>query len=190
MDGFGLLPDCHRRFRTWNKKTRKLGSHFNWSVRADFDDRPTDAARKVAAEIRREACLPPSGPTGRPLPLVSHWNVGTVRGSFEPDHQISLIQQGHYVMPWMSWPQGDPNSERFRVYYERLLRYFAVLDLPISMRGTQWNAMLVGKTYRDGPVANWAGVIAPDGSRVRKLSPFGPLEHVASRRGAECAAYP
>ncbi|MBW3597583.1 MAG: hypothetical protein KY475_09945 [Planctomycetes bacterium] len=142
---------------------------------AAAQDQPTAAARRAAEEIRREALLPPRGPEGRPLPLASHWNVGTVPGSFEPDHQIGLIQAGHHVLPWMSWPQGDPESERFDEYYGRLLRYFRELDLPVSFRGTQWNAMLVGKAYQQGPLSNWAGVIAPDGSRTRKLSPFGPL---------------
>ncbi len=143
--------------------------------RAYPDDRPTAAARRVAMEIRREALLPPNGPEGRPLPLVSHWNQGTVRGTFEPDHQIGLIQQGRHVLPWMSWPQGNSDSEGFQNYHGRLLKYFAELELPISMRGTQWDAMLVGKAYRDGPLEKWTGVIAPDGSRVRKLSPFGSL---------------
>jgi hypothetical protein len=138
------------------------------------EDQPTAAARRAAEEIRREALLPNRGPEGRPLPLASHWNVGTVPGSFEPDHQIGLIQNGHRVLPWMSWPEGDPESERFDAYHGRLLRYFRELGLPISFRGTQWNAMLVGKAYREGPLSNWAGVIAPDGSRSARLSPFGP----------------
>ena len=86
-------------------------------TKAQSDDVPTTAARRVAAEIRREALLPPNGVDGRPLPLASHWNVGTVRRSFEPDHQIGLIQAGHHILPWMSWPQGDPDSERFELYY-------------------------------------------------------------------------
>lgn len=139
-------------------------------------DQPTASARRVAEEIRREALLPPCGPSGRPLPLASHWNVGTVRGTFEPDHQIGLIQNGHRILPWLAWPDGDPGSERFDAYFGRLLRYFAELGLPISFRGTQWNAMLVGRSYREGPISRWAGVIAPDGSRVPKLSPFGPVE--------------
>jgi len=139
------------------------------------EDLPTAKARKVAAEIRREALLPPNGPKGRPLPLASHWNVGTVRGTFDPDHQIGLLQNGHHVLPWMSWPRGNPDSDRFRNYHERLLTYFAKLKLPISYRGTQWNAMLVKKTYRSGPDAQWAGVIAPDGKRVPRLSPFGAV---------------
>jgi len=106
-----------------------------WGAAA-ANDRPTPAARRVAAEIRREALLPPDGPEGRPLPLATHWNVGTVRGTFEPDHQIGLIQQGRHVLPWMGWPQGDPEDERFAQYYARLLKYFGELRLPISIRGT------------------------------------------------------
>lgn len=140
------------------------------------DEEPTPAARRVAQEIRREALLPPDGPQGRPLPLASHWNQGTVEGTFEPDHQIALLQAGHHVLPWMSWPTGNPESERFEDYYGRLLGYFAALDLPVSFRGTQWNAMLVRKTYREGPDSQWAGVITPEGKRVPKLSPFGAVE--------------
>jgi len=139
-------------------------------------DKPTAAAKRAAAEIRREATLPPRGPQGRPLPLASHWNVGTVPGSFEPDHQIALLQEGHHVLPWMSWPTHDPESERFEQYDQRLLSYFAALDLPISFRGTQWDAMLVKKDYREGPLSRWAGVVAPDGKRVPRLSPFGAVE--------------
>lgn len=153
-----------------------LLAHSYPALADDAKDRPTPAARRAAEEIRREALLPPNGEKGRPLPLASHWNVGTVRGSFTPDHQIGLIQQGHHVLPWMSWPSGDADNERFDEYYGRLLRYFARLNLPVSMRGTQWDAMLVKRSYRDGPLAQWAGVIAPDGTRSPKLSPFGPIE--------------
>jgi hypothetical protein len=137
---------------------------------------PTEAARRVAEQIRREALLPPRGPDGRPLPLVSHWNVGLIKGSFEPDHQISLIQKGSHVLPWMAWPGGDPESERFRNYWAPLLGYCAKLKLPLSFRGTQWNAMLVAKEYRGGPEEQWAGVIDPAGKRIPRLSPFGAVE--------------
>ena len=61
-------------------------------------------------------------------------------------------------------------------YYTRLLKYFKALDLPLSIRGTQWDAMLVKGEYREGPEDRWAGVIAPDGKRVPRLSPFGAIE--------------
>lgn len=95
-------------------------------ARTDRDaatDIPTDLARRVAKEIAQEAILPPNGPDGKPLPLASHWNVGTVRRTFVPDHQI-----------------------------------------------------LVSKQFRNGPEEYWAGVIRPDGKKVRQLSPFGNLD--------------
>ena len=141
---------------------------------------PTAAARRAAEVIRREALRPPNGPAGRPLPLVSHWNVGSVRGTFQPDHQIELIQRGSHVLPWCAWPGGDPNNpkqrDRFLGYYARLIGLCRDLKLPISMRGTQWEAMLVKKAYRDGPLERWAGVLTPDGQRMPKLSPFGAVE--------------
>jgi len=141
---------------------------------------PTEAARRAADAIRREALLPPTGPTGRPLPLASHWNVGSVKGTFEPAHQIELIQRGSRILPWCAWPTGDPNNpkqrDRFMAYYGRLIGLCRKLKLPLSMRGTQWEAMLVRKPYRTGPVGRWAGVLTPEGERMGKLSPFGPVE--------------
>lgn len=140
---------------------------------------PTAGARRAAEAIRREALLPPAGPKGRPLPLASHWNVGTVKGTFEPAHQIELIQRGSHVLPWCAWPRGDPDNpkqrERFTGYYGPLIGLCRALKLPLSIRGTQWEAMLVGKDYREGPVERWAGVITPEGKRMGKLSPFGPV---------------
>lgn len=137
---------------------------------------PSDAARKVAEEIRAEALLPPDGPEGRPLPLASHWNTGRFPGSFEPSHQIELLQQGHRILPWMSEPTGDPHNANFQAYYKPLVSYIAELELPFSMRGTQWEAMLYGEEYRDQPYDRWAGVITPDGERRNQVSPFGPVE--------------
>ena len=76
--------------------------------------KPTAAARSTAVEIRREALLPPNGPVGRPLPLASHWNVGSVRGTFEPAHQIELIQRGSHILPWCAWPQPSLDDPKQR----------------------------------------------------------------------------
>jgi len=142
--------------------------------------KPTAAARRAAEEIRREALLPPNGPAGRPLPLASHWNVGSVRKTFEPAHQIGLIQRGCHVLPWCAWPRGDPENpkqrERFMGYYGALIGLCRQLKLPLSIRATQWEAMLVKKAYREGPVERWAGVLTPDGERMPKVSPFSPIE--------------
>ena len=48
---------------------------FSKAVGATVDVSPE--AKRAAVEIRREAMLSPQGPAGRPLPLVSHWNMGS-----------------------------------------------------------------------------------------------------------------
>ncbi len=137
---------------------------------------PSLSARRAAEQIRAEALLPPNSPEGRPLPLASHWNTGRVKHTFEPAHQVELLQQGHRILPWFAWPSGDPASERFTSYYEPLLKLCRELKLPISFRGTQWNAMLVKKEYREKPLSQWAGAVTPEGERKPVLSPFGAIE--------------
>ncbi|MCU0915130.1 MAG: hypothetical protein MUC88_11275 [Planctomycetes bacterium] len=84
-----------------------------------------NAAKRVAEEIRREALLPPNGPAGRPLPLVSHWNMGSQGRGWTPQYQIELLDRGCHILPWFSWPQSDPlktdqSARRFHDYYDAL----------------------------------------------------------------------
>ena len=142
---------------------------------------PSDAARSAAKEIRREALLPPDGPGGRPLPLVSHWNMGSQGRGWTTQYQIELLDQGRHILPWLGWPQGNPDADekslqRFNDYYSELLGLCRSLRLPISFRGTQWEAILVGKEYRELPPESCPAVISPDGEAIRKLSPFGPVD--------------
>jgi len=135
----------------------------------------------VATEIRREALLPPNGPAGRPLPLVSHWNMGSQRRGWTPQYQLELLGKGHHILPWLSWPRGNPdtsdkNAERFHSYYDALLSYCREHNLPICFRGTQWEAMLVNRQYREGPPEQCPAVITPEGETIAKLSPFGPVD--------------
>ncbi len=150
----GLLPNA-----SWSQNQREV---------------PTDAARAVAIEIAAEAIKPSIGPEGRPLPLASHWNTGTVRGTWTPDHQIRLIQDGHHILPWIAWPNSS-GLEKRASYFGRLLVYYAELKLPFSIRGTQWEAVLVSKQFRNLPEDQWAGVIRPDGTKMNRLSPFGSV---------------
>ena len=150
------------------------------SSSAAGDRAPTGAARRVARDIRREALLPPDGPQGRPLPLVSHWNMGSQGRGWTPQYQMQLLDHGHYILPWMGWPrwyrEDDERSiERFNDYYAGLLGYCRAMKLPISFRGTQWEAMLVKKDYRELPPEKCPAVISPEGKAIRKLSPFGPV---------------
>ena len=142
---------------------------------------PSPLARQTAEVIRHEVLLPAKGPQGRPLPLVSHWNMGSHGRGWTPDFQVELLNQGHFILPWMSWPQGDPerdekSKQRFEDYYGRLIALCRELRLPISFRATQWEAMLVKQVYRDRPPNQCPAVITPEGQAIGKLSPFGPVE--------------
>jgi hypothetical protein len=142
---------------------------------------PSEEARNVAQEIRNEALMLPDGQQGRPLPLVSHWNMGSYGKGWTPDYQVELLDKGHHILPWMSWPQGNPEAdekarERFLVYYGELIHYCRELELPISFRGTQWEAMLVKKEYRELPSEECPAVVTPEGEVIPKLSPFGPVD--------------
>ncbi|MFP4055759.1 MAG: hypothetical protein ACLF0G_02700 [Candidatus Brocadiia bacterium] len=144
-------------------------------------EQPSPAARKAADEIRREALLPPLGPEGRPLPLVSHWNMGSYGKGWTPDYQVELLDQGRHILPWMGWPRGDPDkdekaAQRFHDYYGRLMAACRELRLPISFRGTQWEAMLAGKEYRQLPPEQCPAVITPEGKVLPKISPFGAVD--------------
>ena len=141
----------------------------------------TAAARTAAEAIRREALLPPDGPEGKPLPLVSHWNMGSQGKGWTPEYQTSLLNEGHHILPWFGWPRKNPfatteTSERFEKYYVPLLSLCSELGLPISFRGTQWEAMLVRKEYRDLPPEESPAVVTPGGEVLKKLDPFGPVD--------------
>jgi len=156
-------------------------NHSELTLVAEPTSAPSPKARRAAAEIRTEAMLPPNGRTGRPLPLVSHWNMGSGGKGWTPQYQVELLNQGCHILPWMGWPQGDidtkPESEkRFSDYYDNLFAICRELKLPISFRGTQWEAILVGRDYRDLPPEKCPAVITPEGAVIRKLSPFGPIE--------------
>ena len=141
----------------------------------------SEPARLAAEQIRREALVPPNGPSGRPLPLVSHWNMGSQGRGWTPQYQVELLRAGHRILPWMGWPRGDPDKDeksqaRFDGYYAELLGLCRRYRLPISFRGTQWDAMLVKREYRELAPDDCPAVITPEGKAIGKLSPFGPID--------------
>lgn len=142
---------------------------------------PSLQARQVSNEIRREAALSPNSSAGRPLPLVSHWNMGGQGRGWTPQYQMELLDRGCHILPWFGWPRGHPlssekNAKRFHDYYDTLISYCRELGLPICFRGTQWEAMLLGKEYSELPTQKCPAVIGADSKAIRKLSPFGSIE--------------
>ncbi|MDE3051449.1 MAG: hypothetical protein KGJ48_16310, partial [Nitrospirota bacterium] len=58
------------------------------------------ATPSVVDEIRNESVRRSTDPTGRPLPLAGHWNMGNLAGGFSPSYQLELISAGHHILPW------------------------------------------------------------------------------------------
>jgi hypothetical protein len=148
---------------------------------ASLKDDNQSILRKAAAEIHKEALLTPNGPAGKPLPLVSHWNMGSQGKGWTPQYQVELLNQGHHILPWFGWPRVDPDAKedsarRFHDYYDALIALCHEHGLPISFRGTQWEAMLIRREYLDRPEDTCPAVITPTGKVLPKLSPFGPIE--------------
>jgi len=106
--------------------------------------------------------------------------MGSQGRGWTPQYQVKLLDKGHHILPWLGWPKGDPDitdkkAKRFGDYYDDLLAYCRELGLPISFRGTQWEAMLVKKKYRELPPEKCPAVITPEDTVIPKLSPFGPV---------------
>ena len=73
------------------------------------DDR---VLRQVADEINHEISLYKLDPSNHTLPLVGHWNVGSLPGGYNLDYQLQLLRQGHHILPWLDWPWPDFKWEK------------------------------------------------------------------------------
>jgi hypothetical protein len=107
--------------------------------------------------------------------------MGSYGKGWTTGYQVELLNKGHHILPWMGWPRGNPaadekSKDRFDDYYAALLAHCRELKLPISFRGTQWEAMLVKKNYRALPPDESPAVLTPEGKLIGRVSPFGAIE--------------
>ncbi len=133
----------------------------------------------ISARIREEALLENRSEAGRPLPLAGHWNLGEAKKGFSPGYQMKMIEQGHHLLPWFLMPniKANPEDPRWISYYEAPIKRAAELRLPITLIGTQWEAMLsVDEKYVNLPPEKNPNVVTSDGKVRREVSPFGPID--------------
>lgn len=131
---------------------------------------------ELADAIRKEALLPSLSAEGRPLPLAGHWHCGVTVKGYGPAYQKRQLDAGHYLLPWFAMPMAGDNKIRSE-YYEEPIRRCARLRLPIVFVGTQWERLLsVERAYFDLPADKNPNLIKTDGTKERKLSPFGAVE--------------
>lgn len=142
-----------------------------------------DSALVVTEAICTETTRANCDEEGRPLPVASHWNCGKhpySRG-WGPEWQLTLVDQGHYVLPWFAHPPRDAvlsgeAQKAFLAYYEQPLKRAAQLQLPLVFVGTQWESLLSEEPYRSLPAEANPNVVDGDGKIRRQVSPFGPVE--------------
>lgn len=134
-----------------------------------------DTLKPVAEEIRFEACLPNQNVIGRPLPLAAHWNTGQLPGGFSPDYQIGMIEKGHYLLPWFTFPVPGENAKY--EYFEKGVKKAVALKLPVSFISTQWESMLsTNPEFSKLPLEKNPNVVDVNGKVLSVVCPFGPVE--------------
>ena len=138
-----------------------------------------DEAARVAEAVRAEVTRENNDPAGRPLPVACHWNSGRHPRSAEwgPKHQMELIAEGHYLLPWFSHPAIDKHySDEDMAYYEGPIRRACELGLPIGLTASQWESGLSREPYLELPPDENPNVVDKEGKVRPEVSPFGPVE--------------
>lgn len=79
-------------------------------------------------------------PDVRTLPLASHWNGGESAPLYSPAYQISLLNGGAYILPWLAL--HAPGEWFNSAYYSKLIHYICDQKLPITLLSTQWESIL------------------------------------------------
>ncbi|MBM4037234.1 MAG: hypothetical protein FJ290_01860 [Planctomycetes bacterium] len=140
-------------------------------------------AKLVADAIRAEATRRNDDKEGRPLPLASHWCCGKhpLSEGWAPAHQLRLIEEGHYLLPWFAHPPteaqlGKEGLDAFLKYYEEPMKRAAELKLPLTIVGTQWECLLSAEPYIKLEPEKNPNVVTVDGKVRKEVCPFGPVE--------------
>jgi hypothetical protein len=137
---------------------------------------------KIADEIRAAARLSRSALRDRPLPLAATWNAGGTPEGFTPEFQLETIRNGHHVLPTLYLP-APTGENKEASYYEASIKEAKKLGLPLTLKSTQWEALLLS----DPASVVSSRACAASGftlTATKCLSPFGPAE-AWGRAGAQ-----
>lgn len=131
----------------------------------------------IAQTIRDEATRRAGDPIGLPLPLAATWNTGTQPGGYSPQVVIDLVRANQPILPWFEMPAPDAKpNDPYTAECLAALRLLAAWNLPFTLLGTQWEAILSrNPEFFGSPPDQNPNVLAPDGTIEHRLSPFGPV---------------
>ncbi len=146
------------------------------------------ALASAAAGIAAWAQQPQQGPDGRPLPLAGSWSTEHM---FGPDRFVEMIEAGHHMILTFTDPNfvamarhfshGGGRPDIIDTYYRPGLEYARAHNLPIAIRGWNWDGRVIewqDRRVRAGetiPLEERANVIV-DGVPVNLHDPFGPVQ--------------
>jgi len=144
--------------------------------------KPGTILEKAAVEIRREALLPPNGPAGQPLPLVSHWNMGSQGRGWTPQYQVDVPEKYRNFQRWFlldtSLDQPRPWAQHANIPVFSLalvrgdkgtLRWLVYAHSPLEdRRGVKLTVPEFGKITIDVPQAGSFYIVdEKDGKKLR-----------------------
>lgn len=139
----------------------------------------------VVQEITTEALKPNTDPSDWPLPLAGVWDGGLYQytssyqgGTFTtPDYQVSLIQQGHHLLPTFELPAPPPISWQIippDSYFTNAIAQIKAWGLPITLKGSQFERILSEHNeFWSMPFSTNPNVWNKGGFLEKKMSPFG-----------------
>lgn len=139
-------------------------------------------APAVVKEVRQEVTKSNADAGGRPLPVASHWARSFGGRNFSSEYQVSMLEQGHHVMPNLDMP--SPGAETYEEKGREVVRKLAEWRAPFSLRGGQWEQLLLSKDHpRDDP-GKWRNLplektpllVDLTGRIDNWISPFGAVE--------------
>jgi hypothetical protein len=143
-----------------------------------------DASADIYSEVTEEALRANDSPVGHPLPLASHWTTGIHNAAvgWAPTWQLSLIAEGHHVIPWFQLPPPTNVDDFYRsfdfdAYARKSVEEACAHRLPLVLVATQWELLLAEDPYKGLPADQNPDVVLPSGvvEQPATISPFGPI---------------
>jgi len=111
-------------------------------------------------------------PTTKTLPLASQWNGGESNNLYSPAYQITLMESGAYILPWLAL--HAPGEWYDPKYYSKLIQYACENNLPITLVSTQWEYLLSDlNQFKTLPKSENPNTVSSIGSVQKVIRPDG-----------------
>jgi hypothetical protein len=92
--------------------------------------------------------------------------------------QVQLIEQGHYIMPWIDWSNRRRGADDVERSYGEGIAAIRKWGLPLVLiTGGQWEAEFYSsEEYKNLPAEETGVAVSASGRKLNAVSPFSPVE--------------